>query len=229
MKLIRKFFRSVKSKGGYTLIEVAAVVAITATLGAVVVPIAVDKTNEGKKAAANDSTKAIGGAITSFFKDTGNFPAASTSSAVGGGSTFYAVLRSGKESGVLFDAATHDPVPAATINGAWAGNVDVLDNHVTRDNPGGTPDSLASNDYVTKYKFVNWRGPYSEPFKNTDQWGHNFLVYVKAMHTATSGIAKEYGWIISAGPDGKLDTGVKDSKLQNDDIGYALFSAESVH
>ena len=55
---------------GYTLIEVAAVVAVTATLGAIVVPIAVDKTNQGKVVAARESTKSIGDAITGFVKDT---------------------------------------------------------------------------------------------------------------------------------------------------------------
>ncbi len=226
MKLLKKWFKKLQTNMGYTLIEVAAVVAVTATLGAIVVPIAVDKTNQGKVVAARESTKSIGDAITGFVKDTGNFPAAS--SGAGSGTTHFAVLRSGAEIGAL--GATHDPIPTGLWTGITA--VDVLDNHLTINNPGGTPNTLTPNDaYLLVHKFSNWKGPYSEPFANFDPWGHNYLVYVKAMHTATSdtGGDKQYGWILSAGPDGKLNTNITNSVIQGDDLGYALYSAESTH
>lgn len=210
---------ALRTKKGFTLIEIAATVAIIATLGAVIAPMVIDKISESKSLAVrNDCTK-IGFAITAFYKDTGKWPASSAGTA-----THYAILRSGNETGDL-GAAAHDPGVAAAISeahGPWpTGPVDLLDNHLVVDRPGG-----ANNVYLQTRK-LNWRGPYSESFNKRDPWGSNYLAYIKAMHTATTGTTKEYGWIISAGPDVTLQTGIKDKHLQGDDIGISFYSAET--
>lgn len=230
MKLLKKWFKKLQTNMGYTLVEVAAVVAITATLGAVVVPIAVDKTTEGKLAAARADTQAIGNAITTFYKDMGQWPAASLLSNTGT-STYYAALRTGTDYDfVLGTTNNHDPNLASTFasssnGGAWTSLVtDHLNHHLVVDNPGG---SQGGENGGYKDRKWNWKGPYSESFDKRDPWGNNYLVYVKAMYNATSGSTKEYGWIISAGPNAKLETGVKDNVLQGDDVGYAHYSADT--
>ena len=228
MKLLKKWSKALRSRKGYTLIEVAAVVAVTATLGAVVIPIVIDKAQEAKVVAAREGTKAIGLAITAFYKDTGHWPAAGSGS--GSGTAFYNVLRSGGESGSL-GVATHDPRNASSV---WSGtgvvttNVDNLDNHLVRDNPGGTyADTTAQNNTYLNSLKLNWKGPYAESFGRADPLGNNYLVYVTAMRTPSTGVTKQYGWIISAGPNAALETKVTDSALKGDDIGYALYSAET--
>ena len=211
------FKMALKVKSGFTLLEVAAVVAIIAVLGAVVTPMVIDKIAESRNLAVRDDCKKIGLAITAFYKDTGKWPASSAGTA-----TYSAILRSGNETGDL-GAAAHDPRGATTISnthGPWpTGPVDLLDNHLVTDSPGGT------DNVYSQTRKLNWRGPYSESFNKRDPWGSNYLVYIKAMHTATTGTPKEYGWIISAGPNVTLQTGIKDDKLQGDDLGISFYSA----
>jgi len=220
VKAIRKRFRGI-GKRGYTLIEVAAVVAVTAALTAVVVPVAVQKAKDSKLVGAKQDCVRIAEAITGFYKDTGEWPA--YTGAANSRDTFH-VLRSGMETEALGSAA-HDP---QKVIDKWSdnlilGNVDLLERHLVKDFPYGVQGA-----YLNVHK-LNWKGPYAESFNKRDPWGYNYLVYVKAMHTPTTagtGAGKEYGWIISAGPDGVMDTDVTDNSLQNDDIGVMLYAAE---
>ncbi|MCP4365508.1 MAG: prepilin-type N-terminal cleavage/methylation domain-containing protein, partial [Planctomycetes bacterium] len=55
MKLLdsaKTLFKALKERKGFTLPEVAAVVAITGTLAAIVVPVAVDQIEKGRQARA---------------------------------------------------------------------------------------------------------------------------------------------------------------------------------
>jgi hypothetical protein len=93
-----------------------------------------------------------------------------------------------------------------------------MENHLVKD----------GNQYIEdKY---NWEGPYIESVAGkTDPWGHNYLVNVEAMYTPTSdhNDTKEYGWIISAGPNGSVDTNITDNEVQEDDIGLYIYAAET--
>jgi len=216
MERIRRFFRKLgkglKNKG-YTLVEVAAVVAVTAGLTAVVVPVAVEKAKDSKLAGAKLDCIKIAEAITGFYKDTGEWPAYDTK-----GPKAYSILISGNDT-------AHNP---DKISDKWgAGRVDFLENHLVVDNPGGIL-GQKNNYYLTIHK-LQWKGPYAETLTKRDPWGNNYLVYVMAMWNPTTGSetgGKEYGWIISAGPNGVLDTVKTDSALQGDDIGVMLYAAE---
>jgi prepilin-type N-terminal cleavage/methylation domain-containing protein len=220
--MLNRLFSTIKrgsrkiGQGGYTLIEVAAVVAITATLAAVVVPIAVDKVQDGKLVSAKLDIQAIAAGITAFNKDTGVWPVYSAVS----GAVVPTVLRSGTKKGeadTIEITATHvtgangfDPSASAVL---WTGGTFAhLDGQLVT-----KPAGLTSS--------YNWKGPYVESFKKKDPWGNNYLVYVRAMGTPSVGSTKEYGWIISAGPDGVLQTGPLDSVIKDNDIGLMLFSA----
>ena len=116
--MLNRLFSTIKrgsmkiEQGGYTLIEVAAVVAITATMAAVVVPIAVDKVKEGKAVAAKQECQALAAAIAGFNKDTGFYPAYDgTNPATTASLVVFKVLRSGVETGTV-GAAAHDPINA---------------------------------------------------------------------------------------------------------------------
>jgi type II secretory pathway pseudopilin PulG len=223
--MLRKFWKALKNfskERGYTLVEVAAVIVVTGSLTAVVLPVAMDKMNEGKEIAALQDCKQIGTAITAFYKDTGQFPAYSASTP-----SYYEVLRSG-------DSNTYDPRDGkdnggTTVKANWEKTkIDYLENHLIVDNPGGTLGGTPNVKYLVTYK-LNWKGPYAETFTKRDPWGNNYLVYIGGMCIATTGTDKTYGWIISAGPDGQLDTDIKDNTLQDDDIGYYPYAAEIGH
>jgi type II secretory pathway pseudopilin PulG len=227
MKLLKKWFKKLQTNMGYTLVEVTAVVAITATLGAVVVPIAIDKTTEGKLAAARADSQSIGNAITSFFTDVGYMPGDPSTGVAGTGTVYF----SGSSGNVAVPprttAVSNWPSVVATtlattitVNGVTG--IDFLDNHLVNDNPFS---QAATAGYVSKN--LNWKGPYSESFNKRDPWGNSYLVYVAAMYGGTTGASKTYGWIVSAGPNGQLETETRSSKLVGDDIGYALFAADS--
>lgn len=215
-RLLGTFRKVLRGEKGYTLIEVASVVAITATLTAVALPIVLDKVNAGKEAAALQDAKQIGSAIATFFKDTGQFPAYKGATA-----KFYQVLRSGLQTGVL-GAAGRDPVDAETKWGAF--ETDTLQNHLIKDDPGG---AAADSGYLDAS--INWKGPYVESLNKTDPWGNNYLVYIKAFWFPSTGLNKTYGWIISAGPNAILETDETDTSLGGDDIGYYPFAAELGH
>ncbi len=245
MKLLERaksFFAGLKDRKGFTLPEVAAVVAITGTLAAVVVPVAIDQIENARIARAKLDVDGIQGALGAFFRDTGVWPTRDAD-----GPANVEVLRSGN-TGANF--TLFDPVPTSGLgagnvldpdegggigeggNGGattWTGTItDALVNHLTLDNPDGTPDGY-------KTANVNWNGPYLPQVFN-DPWGRNYLVYTKAFYSGESAGGDDiYVWVISGGPNETLETDVTSPILNNveatglstslDDIGIMMFRA----
>ncbi len=195
MELIRKLFKKLKRNAGFTLPEVAAVVAITATLAAIIVPVAVDQIEKSRIARAAVDIDAIHGAIQLFFGDTGEWPDRTGTFSPDG----IDVLRSGRpglpnflttDEDLLFSSAgsplfpgieegdTPDPMLGYTDWVTYTVLVDELVNHLTLDNPLGSSSFLQSN-HVYILSDVNWNGPYMPQIFN-DPWGRNYLVYARA-------------------------------------------------
>jgi len=72
---------------------------------------------------------------------------------------------------------------------------------------------LASN----KPPVPNWRGPYMS-ISRPDPWGNRYVIVLEGLSSPRS----PYGWILSAGPDGVLQTSKRDPELQGDDLGLLL-------
>ncbi len=219
-----------KERKGFTLPEVAAVVAITGTLAAIVVPVSIDQIEKGRQARAAMDVDGISQALSGFFRDTGEWP-----DRKGTDPDFYDVLRSGniEAAFALFGdgSATDnvdDPRDGDTDWADYGTNVDALVNHITLDSAG----------YVDAE--VNWNGPYLPQVFN-DPWGRNYLVYAKAF-TVTDTVGDGTGadifvWVISGGPNETLETSVTSPILNNepdetrstsaDDIGRMIFKARS--
>jgi len=64
---------------------------------------------------------------------------------------------------------------------------------------------------------VGWKGPYMSSF-HADPWGHRYVIEAEG----SKAVGMPYMWVISAGPDGKFDTGKNDKTLKGDDIGLIL-------
>jgi len=86
-------------------------------------------------------------------------------------------------------------------------------------NPFGNDDSHGRLCQVLKVKDPNmpgWNGPYLENVE-PDPWGHAYLVNTGGYHNS-----RERVWILSAGPNGIVETPLQSSALRGDDIGRIL-------
>lgn len=231
-----------KKQGGFSLPEVAAVVAITGALAAVVMPVAIDQVEKGRTASAQQEVQAISDAINAFFKDTGQWPVRESKNKHKGTH----ILRSGRAEipnvlGSSDSAAGHgsDPALGNTNWGAFGTTVDEFLNHLYLDNPlsNSTPGKGNGNGKANRaYREadVNWQGPYLPQIFN-DPWGSNYLVFARAFTERKVQGESIYAWVISAGPNKTLETDVSSPVLNNnpvsgksstaDDIGVLVFQA----
>ncbi|MBI2987900.1 MAG: prepilin-type N-terminal cleavage/methylation domain-containing protein [Deltaproteobacteria bacterium] len=216
---------------GFTLVELIFVLAIIVTLASIFLPLAMSKFSESKEASATSSIDAISAALTSFFGDLDHFPTCDSTDCnpltsnnndlkflafgTGSGSLTgeYPVSTSG--SGSDWDLTTNDSA-SPERNNAF--------NHLAVNNPnadGTTGDTATTTgDYSTS----KWKGPYIAKI-GIDPYGFAFIAHVGTMETNGSKITTTgQGWILSAGPDGVLDTAPNASVLSNDDIGYIFFT-----
>src|SRR3989338_734186 len=249
IKRVKKFLSSLRDGTGFTLPEVTAVVAITGTLAAVIVPVAVDQIEKGRFARAAMDVDSISSAASAFFRDTGEWP-----DRKGTTPDFYYVLRSGNTVATfdLFSTTpttgnVKDPGVGLTNWNSFAGTsgrADAMVNHLTFDNPGNL--GTTTNGY--REQDVNWNGPYMPQVFN-DPWGRNYLVYARAFYApsvSNIGTSGETGfvqggnifvWVISGGPNKVLETNVTSPILNDepqpeadvstvaDDVGKMMFKA----
>ena len=204
--------KGLKKNAGFTLPEVAAVVAITGTLAAVVVPVAVDQIEKGRVARAAMDVDSIANAVSAFFRDTGEWP-----DRKGTAPDFYWVLRSGNANATfdLFATPTtgnvKDPGIGDTFWPVGPGRTDAMVNHLTLDNPG----NLGASYRATNVD-VNWNGPYMPQVFN-DPWGRNYLIFVRAFTNPITGDDElAFVWVISGGPNKTLETDVSSPVLNNE-------------
>ncbi len=215
MERIRRFFRrfgkGLKAKG-YPLLEVAAVVAVTGTLSAVALPIVSDKIVAGKISAATSDVQAIRDAITSFMSDTGIPPIYSDTDVSSGVSRTLPV-----ETSVTYQLlATNDGIAinfgAPNTGTGWSAYapLDATKNPegYTGTPPIGSLDGQIIADFPNYPRVGNspWKGPYLPSLK-MDPWGNKYYVttlYFGQDRSATPTAKAVY--VISAGPNGILDT-----------------------
>lgn len=72
------------------------------------------------------------------------------------------------------------------------------------------------NDLANTCNIPNWKGPYLTSVMG-DPWGNSYITNASAFRSTTGPI-----WILSAGPDGVVDTFANSPSLINDDIGLRL-------
>ncbi len=61
-----------------------------------------------------------------------------------------------------------------------------------------------------------WKGPYLAEIE-PDPWGNAYMINVHGYYDAA-----EFVWVISAGPNGTMDTAPSDTLLQGDDLGILV-------
>jgi prepilin-type N-terminal cleavage/methylation domain-containing protein len=172
-----------KNSKGFTLIELAVVLAIIAVLAAILTPMVTNYLDQARTARALADTKTVAQAINLFKRDLGYYPVYSSlaSAKLATTTTYLAGPPAGALPTVgnagwtaLLAASSFDIV--TMLNTSWA---DAVQNDK---NPG----------------HVSYRGPYIGAL-DTDPWGNKYVV---ANLTSTS----KRAFVVSAGPNGALDT-----------------------
>lgn len=184
-----------EESGGFTLIEVLVALALVAALTAALVPVVTSFVDDSQLQRARKDVRSIGDVMTAFQRTFGDFP----------------IFRSGTDR-TLDDASTFDilfgpgtlPELGASVDGTKWEPVDdgTLDDSETGDDADELSDQLIDNapGYPTTGKF-RWEGPYLEDLQE-DPWGRAYLVNAENLRPAQG----EAGYVISAGPNGTLET-----------------------
>jgi len=202
---------------GFTLVEVVLVVTVILTLALVSLPIVQDKIVTARIVAAQKEIENLYTAIATFFNETTEFPTRK-----GADRNKIEVLRSGVDS-------TLDPKFVTGIPVLWGlTEVDTLNNHLLKDNPGGTANGYKDNN-------KKWNGPYISDV-GTDPWGRNYLVIAKGLYNEGTDASPIHAWILSGGPNETIETDKDSDKLNSDvatglsvagdDIGILVFPAK---
>jgi prepilin-type N-terminal cleavage/methylation domain-containing protein len=207
-----------KDEKGFTLIEIVVILAVIAIIAASMIPRISGIIDDAKIARAQSEVQTIGMAILRFNANTGKWPARDAN----GVDNKLLTLVSG-------DANNSVPLPAYAGggtnyfgNGGNTAKGDYLDNHLKLNTPKGS----ANNAYATTG--VNrWKGPYLQAV-GADPWGKAYVVNIVSAYD-TSTTANLYCYVISAGPDGTIqtDSSVTDSELAThavagDDVAFLV-------
>ena len=170
-----------KSKG-FTLIELAVVLAIIAVLAAVLTPMVTGYLDQARTARAQADVRTIADAIKLYNRDTGRWPITYTGGTVGN--------------------ATSPELATSTGNLPTAGSGWTS----TAVSTGTTSLELfLSNDYTgvgsAAFPKTGFRGPYIHTV-DSDPWGNKYLVNATDLASAST----SHAYVICAGPNGTLET-----------------------
>lgn len=195
--------RFLRSRHGFTMIEILVVMGIIAVLAAVMTPAIVKHIQDSKVTRAGHDVEIVAGAMTSFYKDTGRWPTDNDTNK----------SPADQEVELLYTSSGQFP---AEENGklGWSKlkKRDTYENQLILNEPGGK----AKNAYPTTGDNA-WDGPYQNSFKS-DPWGNQYLCNVKGFHPGQTTPV----WVISAGPDATLQTYTTDTSTRGDDLGYMI-------
>jgi prepilin-type N-terminal cleavage/methylation domain-containing protein len=199
---------------GFTLIELTVVLAVIVTLALMLTPSVTNFISDSRTARARTDTQTIAAAVVQFYKDNGFYPQWSAASNGGPGVN-------GHKVDLLVSGGN---VPAAGAPNTWTtGTTDTLSNQLLMDAPGYTMRSATST--------FGWNGPYLSSVLAGDSWNNRYTVNIGLIDTTqgvqtAAGVTKSAVWVLSAGPNGQIDTAPNQSMttavLAGDDIGVRV-------
>lgn len=233
-RFLRRVLKPFEDVSGVSLYETTAVIAMTAVIAAVAIPMAMDRLEDAKVAKAANEVLTISSAMQKFFEHTGRWPGEAEIRRSG---TVHCYLQTGIPSddptkGTLLPSVTGSlgtaerPIIATEFVGRPCDSIN-------KDNVLNINNFLVQKPSVTDY--ANWQGPYMEPIAS-DPWDRAYVINVLPLIFAST-IADPgagqfasavgplgYGWIQSAGPDRLFQTKLSHSQLvgTSDDIGKNL-------
>ncbi len=191
---------------GFTLVEVVVVIAVVALLAAIMTPLIAKNIDDAKMGRAENEAEVLASALGNFYKDVGRWPTMNAA---------------GNYNGITTLVSGNSSTPGTTINSnGWVsstsgGTVDFLENHLLNNTPKGAAAYPTSGSSA-------WRGPYLSAAP-LDPWGSPYMINIAATDSSSS--AKK-GFVISAGPNGVMDTAFATGRTTlpgGDDIAVSFF------
>ena len=176
-----------KANKGFTLIEVAVVLAIIAILAAILTPIVTSYIDQARETRANADVRKIAEGVLLFKRDTGVYPPYDTYSNAKAGTSPKTCLISGSNASPNTSASFYGSFACTTVGllGQYL-NVNSL-GITTANGTGGV---------------ISFRGPYLDGLTGSDPWANPYVVNSSNLtETATS-----WSFAVSGGPDGVLNT-----------------------
>ncbi|MDO8835404.1 MAG: prepilin-type N-terminal cleavage/methylation domain-containing protein [Vicinamibacterales bacterium] len=179
---------------GFTLIELTVVLAVIVTLALILTPSITNFISDSRKVRAQSDVQKIGAAVVDFYRDTGFFPQWNTS-VTGGRGLPQAALQ------VLMSGGTAPLEEQPTL---WTtGRAGMLVDQLLVNAPGYAVRTATSQ--------FGWNGPYLSSELRSDPWGNRYLVNIGLIDTSSgvmtlSGRPKAAVWVLSAGPNGTVET-----------------------
>ncbi len=179
---------------GFTLIELTVVLAVIVTLALILTPSIANFISDSRKARAQTDIQMIGAAVVQFYRDTGFFPQWATSVTGGPGlpQAGFQVLMSGGNA------------PLEEQPSLWTTGVSgMLSDQLLVNAPGYAVRTATSQ--------FGWNGPYLSSELRSDPWGNRYLVNIGLIDTSAgvqtlAGRPKAAVWVLSAGPNGTVET-----------------------
>ena len=219
-------------KHGFTLIELLLVATIIVVLVVLLLPLGKMVSNEAAHARAKADIFAISSALSNFFGDLDHFPTCNGDNCAALTDSVNNLRFLAFCSGSASCEAEYPDAPGWNL----AGNQETDDprknngyNHLAINNPAPAQSGKG-------YKDGRWRGRYMSNL-GVDPYGKAYILHVGAMEkngcpVGSTGIPPACftpaggtkGWILSAGPNGVLETPPTATELAGDDIGMILFS-----
>ncbi len=175
--------KTLRSTGGFTLIEIVIVLAIIAVLAGILTPTLTRFVGDSRTRKAEADTRAIGAAMAMMYGDTGHWPIWVSGTATKASDSDYDVL-----------VTTDGVVPA-------------MDTGITDWDQSGDDFTDQIVDNAVSYPTTGrraWRGPYMEKLM-ADPWGSKYKANVEFLQPGNVGASKPV-FVISAGPNKIIDT-----------------------
>jgi len=187
---------------GFSLMEIVVVLAVIGLLAGALMPMVLGYLEDAKRSKADAEVRATAAALASLTKDLRHFPAY-TGENNSGPAEIELLCSAGSLPGLGKDNNGNDigdwPSFNPGDNCAAADKVDTLENILVRNTPvAGDPFN------TTKRDKGQWKGPYGERFNMADPWERAYVVNIK--NGAVPGNLDKVIWVLSAGPDGLIDT-----------------------
>jgi prepilin-type N-terminal cleavage/methylation domain-containing protein len=177
-----------KSKG-FTLIELAVVLAIIAVLAAILTPMVTGYLDQARIARAQADARTVADAIKLYQRDTGRWPVYATN----GDYTASPKVVGGTKNFIVGSNGNY-PTDGTATWGVTAGTAAAvnLEGYLNQD---------LSSVGTAAFPKAGFRGPYIGAL-DSDPWGNRYILTAKNLDGTTN-----HAFVISAGPNGLLDTG----------------------
>jgi prepilin-type N-terminal cleavage/methylation domain-containing protein len=186
-----------RSKKGFTLIEMAVVLGIIAILAAVLTPVVTSYVDQARTTRAQNDVKKIAQGLQFYYRDTGVWPPYNT----------LALARAGDTPNVACLVSGTSTTLDSTFLGSWTcSSTGLMTQYLNVNSLGVTTANAAG--------VISYRGPYLDGLTGLDPWSNPYIV--NSDNLARTGASAVYwSFALSAGPDGVIDTTRNTARTSN--------------